>query len=224
MSGKKGFTLIEVLVSMAIFTILFGITLVAFQQTRKIERLRGSTLQLVSDLQKAQNFASTGISQSGTVPVGGYGVHLEKNATSYQIFADMASVYKATCACDNTNTRENQRFDGTGVNILPCVACNDLVVATTKLQTNVIVYNIIDSVLGPQDYIDVAFKPLSRQPLVGYGKEPKYRDPDPTNADYDSEPGRTVDIYFKLKDGNICRKVTVKGSIGQIIESNTTCP
>jgi prepilin-type N-terminal cleavage/methylation domain-containing protein len=217
---KKGFTLIEVLVSMAIFTILFGFTIAAFQQTRKIERLRGSTLQLVSDLQKAQNYASTGIAQSGTVPVGGYGVHLEKNATSYKIFADVASVKTGSpCTCDSSNSRENQRYDDFISGF--CPACPDPLVGETKLQSNVIIYSIVDSLLGLQDYLDVAFKPLSRQPFVGYGKDAEFRDP--ASGTYDSKSGRTVEIKFKLKDSNICRKVTVRGSIGQFIESSTDC-
>lgn len=221
--GKNGFTLIEVLVSMAIFTILFGITIVAFQQTRKIERLRGGTLQLVSDLQKVRNFSSTGMAQSGTVPVGGYGIHLDKNATSYRIFADKELVNSDNPAnpCLSCFDFCNLRYDGVGLN-----DCNDPTVLNINLQSGVIIYDIRDitgGVNNSKSSADITYKPLESFPYIGFLTALENRDPN-KSALYEAKTGLTIEIFMKLKDNDICRKVTVKGSISQIAESNTTCP
>lgn len=221
MNGKRGFTLIEILVSMAIFTILFGITIVAFQETRKIERIKGSTQRLVSDLLKAQNFASTGVSQGGTVPVGGYGVHLVKNATSYVIFADKAYVNSVSPAspCLACSDFCNYRYDGGD-------GCNDPTALITNLQPGVIIYDIVWVKSATESFsensVDITFKPLESSAYIGFLTALENRDPN--NGVYDAKPGLTVDIYMKIKDKDICRKLTIKGSTGLMMETNTLCP
>lgn len=207
---KNGFTLIEILISFGIFAILLAIVLSGFMDTRKLERLKQSSAELVSALQKAQNFALTGYASSGSVPPsGGYGVHLDKNSTEYFIFADTNSVMTGP-ACDTTKV--NQRYD---------IECSEQKVGGSNfLQSGVIIHKIlVGSPAVQASVIDIAFKSPLRMPYVGTGASAGDRAPGLASS-------RSVEIYLKWNDKNVCRKVSVKGTTGQISEQAidwTTC-
>ncbi|MFH1366926.1 MAG: prepilin-type N-terminal cleavage/methylation domain-containing protein [Patescibacteria group bacterium] len=210
---KNGFTLIEILISFGIFAILMGIVLSGFMDTRKLERLRQSALELVSTLQKAQNYALTGYAVSGIVPVGGYGVHFNLDLvnpanTEYFIFADTYSVNSTTNLCDDT--QGNQRYD----NLLSNPICGENPLGSgIFLHEGVIVHKILvntnQAIAG--SIFDVSFKSPMRMPYTGTGDAAAMRYPGVASA-------KSVDIFLKLKDKNICRKVNVKKNTGQINE------
>ncbi|HAZ16618.1 MAG: hypothetical protein A3H59_02195 [Candidatus Jacksonbacteria bacterium RIFCSPLOWO2_02_FULL_43_9] len=89
---SSGFTLMELIVTMAIMVLLFGAVLanVRFGNTQKKPHLAG--LELVSQLEKMRNFSQTGKLFGSVVPQGGWGVAFEFGAVSnnsYSLFADV---------------------------------------------------------------------------------------------------------------------------------------
>lgn len=80
---NRGFTLIELIVSMGIFTIIMGFSFVAYLNIQKSSDLANQTTQLVSSIRQAQALAISGqtLDSSTSVPVG---IHFEEH--SYTIF------------------------------------------------------------------------------------------------------------------------------------------
>ncbi|MFA5069878.1 MAG: type II secretion system protein [Patescibacteria group bacterium] len=107
---KNGFTLIEILISLGIFALLLGIIVNGFMSTKKIENIKQGALELVTNIQKAQNLALTGISHNNAVPVGGYGVHLNNLASQYNIFADFYSS-DANCNASQLDGKSDEKYN-----------------------------------------------------------------------------------------------------------------
>jgi prepilin-type N-terminal cleavage/methylation domain-containing protein len=215
---KNGFTLIEILISFGIFAILMGIVLTGFMDTRKLEKLKQSAAELVSTLQKAQNYALTGYVSDGVVPIGGYGVHfdLNPNNTNYFIYADTYSVATPP-SCDLT--QGNQRYDNVTVSGFesPCLL-EKQVGENNFLISGVIIYKIkVNNLPVIPSVIDISFKSPLRMPYVGTSVLASDRNP----GDTISQP---VEIYLKWNEKNVCRKVSVKGNTGQISEGTAPCP
>jgi len=92
---KRGFTLIELIVSISVITLVTGIFLANYSSTNRRTDLTMTAQKMVSDIRMAQNYslglARYGISDAASVPLGGWGVHfnlpLEGNK-QYIIFAD----------------------------------------------------------------------------------------------------------------------------------------
>jgi len=86
---KSGFTLVEMLVVMAIVSILSVMVLANYEWGGHQYSLRRSAGYLSQDLRRAQEMAMSvrGINR-GEVPPGGYGVHLDIGKNQYIIFAE----------------------------------------------------------------------------------------------------------------------------------------
>lgn len=88
---NKGFTLIEMLVVLAIIVIITGIVIFNIGSERQNSALLRSSQKLSLDLRRAQTFAlSSRVFKTTGIPCG-WGVHFNGiGSTSYIIFADLA--------------------------------------------------------------------------------------------------------------------------------------
>ena len=86
---KSGFTLVEMLVVMAIVSILSVVVLANYEWGGHQYSLRRSAGYLSQDLRRAQEMAMSaqGV-EGGKIPPGGYGVHLDLGENQYIIFAE----------------------------------------------------------------------------------------------------------------------------------------
>lgn len=86
---KKGFTIIELLVSLGIFIIVTAMVVTNFRGGSRSDELKIAVETIASNLRRAQNMALAGELTDGVTPPGGYGIYFNL-ATSdrYIIFAD----------------------------------------------------------------------------------------------------------------------------------------
>jgi len=86
---QKGFTLIELIVVMAIIVILTTLVLANYRDGQKRYALSQSAQQLASDLRRIQNMAMNGVGISAASGRRGYGIYINlANNDSYIIYAD----------------------------------------------------------------------------------------------------------------------------------------
>ena len=99
-SGQAGFTLVEMLVTISIFIIIFTLVSVNFRRGERLESFRLATQQLASNLRQAQTLALTGIGGEESMSQA-YGVYFNlDNPDQYITFSD-----------DNGNYLYNQGED-----------------------------------------------------------------------------------------------------------------
>ncbi|MFW0838082.1 MAG: PilW family protein [Candidatus Komeilibacteria bacterium] len=101
---NKGFTLIELIVSMGIFISLFLIVTVNFRSGESLSDLQLQTQILASDIRKVQTLSLAGAAYGGeTIGLGGYGISLTDSNSgliSYQLFSDKNDDGIYTAAAD----------------------------------------------------------------------------------------------------------------------------
>jgi prepilin-type N-terminal cleavage/methylation domain-containing protein len=86
---KKGFTIIELLVSLGIFVVVTAMVVTNFRGGSQSDELKIAADTLVSNLRKAQNMALAGEQVGGITPPGGYGVYFTLGTPlQYIVFAD----------------------------------------------------------------------------------------------------------------------------------------
>jgi len=83
---QKGFTLIEMIVVMAIIVTLSTLVLANYRDGQKRYALAQSAQQLASDLRRIQNMAMNGVDLIS--PRRGYGIYLQEGETDYLIYSD----------------------------------------------------------------------------------------------------------------------------------------
>lgn len=83
--------MIEIIVSIAIISLLIGVFLVNYRGTDRRNNLSLSAQDLVSSIRLAQNNTLGSVEYAGSVPDGGWGVHfdLSSSTKAFYIFADM---------------------------------------------------------------------------------------------------------------------------------------
>ena len=90
---RSGFTLIELIVSMAIITMITAIFLVNYRSTTRRADLRLTAQRVVSDIRLTQNYAlglmSYGANENKVAPAGGWGVVFDSGSGEYSTFADI---------------------------------------------------------------------------------------------------------------------------------------
>lgn len=90
-SSLGGFTIIEMLVSVAIIGMISGIFLVNYRGTNRRSELVGAAQKFASDARLAQNY-SLGLKKADIAdanpPAGGWGIYINRASTSYVLFAD----------------------------------------------------------------------------------------------------------------------------------------
>lgn len=88
---KKGFTIIEMVIVMAVIAVITTVVLVEYRSGAKVNRLQLAAQQVATDLKEAQNLSLSSQKSNGDIPPGGYGVSFypyEPNNRSYILFAD----------------------------------------------------------------------------------------------------------------------------------------
>lgn len=197
--GGAGFTIVELLISIAIFGILAAFVLVGFRNSDELEKFRLDSQFLASTIRRAQSLALSGARFQGDFPSGGYGIILSTCLTppcSYQLFTE-------------ESTPANQHYDGT----LP-----DQVVQTLQLSpfTRIKTITVLEpdgTPLGQMNNVDISFKPPRPTPFVWWDLPPQPSDP---NA---GEEGKTVEVVLEYtKAAAIFRTIFIKGVSGQISE------
>jgi len=110
LKSLRGFTLVEVLIVMAIIVILSGMSLTIHHSGTKTYALQRSAQKLAQDIDYAKTLAMNSQTFQGinppTTPPGGYGIHLIPNTRSYILYADL-----------NGNKKYDQNYDGIVQNI-----------------------------------------------------------------------------------------------------------
>lgn len=85
---NAGFTLVELIVVFSIIAVLTAVFLVNFRAGSEQSRIELIAQNLVSEIRTAQSNTLGAVKYEGTVPEGGWGVHLEEGTSQYTIFAD----------------------------------------------------------------------------------------------------------------------------------------
>lgn len=90
---KKGFTLIEMVISTSIVMIIAVLFIANYHSTNKRTDLIMTAQNLVADLHAAQNNAlglvKYGATSGATVPAGGWGISFDTSLSRYTLFADL---------------------------------------------------------------------------------------------------------------------------------------
>lgn len=115
-----GFTLVELLISIAITGLLAAMMFSNFSNEKSRNALKVAVTQLQADIKAMQTNAQSGIVVGGGVP-NGFGVHLVRGSSAYTLFADQnndklfAAANDATVASRNFGTTEVivNRFENT---------------------------------------------------------------------------------------------------------------
>ena len=87
--SNKGFTLIEMTVSIFIIGMILGLMLANYKYGQKSSELKVAALKVAGDIRRAQNYAmSLKASKNSAAIMGGWGIHFDKSSGVYSIFAD----------------------------------------------------------------------------------------------------------------------------------------
>ena len=88
---RQGYTLIEILVALAIFSILLGYSIINLRGTDDRDKVRLTTDKIASLVRTARNAGFNGVPHPslGVFPTGGYGVYFNRPSKQYIYFADI---------------------------------------------------------------------------------------------------------------------------------------
>lgn len=87
---QLGFSLIEVIVVVAIISVMMGVFLVNYRQTEKRSSLLMASKGLITDIRRIQNKAMGLVKYNDSVPEGGWGIYFNQSEpTKYYLFADI---------------------------------------------------------------------------------------------------------------------------------------
>ena len=92
----SGFTLIEMVVVIAILGIISSVMFANFRFGKKELTLTNAAENLVGDLRLAQNMSLGLKIEEGVIPQGGYGMRVQVGSSTYELFADSGDkIYQA---------------------------------------------------------------------------------------------------------------------------------
>jgi prepilin-type N-terminal cleavage/methylation domain-containing protein len=83
-----GFTLLEIILVVAIISIIVAVTVPKYSSYRISKALIMGADQVTSDIRMTQNYTYGTLRYNGDFPEGGYGIHFSKGSNNYVIFAD----------------------------------------------------------------------------------------------------------------------------------------
>lgn len=120
---KKGFSLIELIIVMAIFVVLASMVTIAFNHNQKHKQLDVFAQSFLLQMREVQSQSLTGYVDAETddVPDGGYGVYISED--EYVIFADKNDNAQMDVGEDIKNVAVGDDFSfemfGTNITFLP---------------------------------------------------------------------------------------------------------
>lgn len=182
--NKRGFTLLEMLVSVSIIATMSGIVLVNYRKTNNIADVKMAAQKLASDIRMVQNYAMSlkEFENSGT-PEGGWGLRIERYSNKVVIFADRDGSKKYRLS-EDAIPAENERFKELE---LP-----------ENITFNIFVINNGAQSSSNRTFANIVFLPPDPETFIGGAiNESNDNFPDPTNeADeinieliYQDDPG-----------------------------------
>jgi len=124
---QKGFTMIELLIVIAITSILTVAVLASYRGASRDYALDQGIQQLISDLRKAQNMGMNGVDVNDTTDYCGYGLVISPESTSYIFYADKKN------DCDNSNNKYTP-----GEEIETIVLSNRIIIASTTPDLDIL--------------------------------------------------------------------------------------
>lgn len=86
-SAAAGFTLIEILVVLAIMAVISSVLIADYRTGQKKYSLDAAAQNIVSDLRRVQSMAMSGTTKTAEI-IYDYGIHFDANTSYYTIFAD----------------------------------------------------------------------------------------------------------------------------------------
>jgi len=91
--NSRGVTLIEILMVIAIMSILLGVSFAGYKQRGEELGLQRTALKVMADIERVREMAMSAEKlASGDVPIGGWGIHFDASLPNeYIIFADKTS-------------------------------------------------------------------------------------------------------------------------------------
>lgn len=199
-----GFTLVELLIAIAIVGIITTIMVVNFWREGQRGELRQAAEVLASNLRKVQNMGMTGQSLGGSVPAGGFGIYFDKaGPAEYKLFGDKVADGKYVSADD-------ELLDGGTVSLFTGRRAK---VEVYKLSTTRTDTACDGTTGGDKSKLHITFKPPKPTPYV-CGQD-------------SAGQSQTVEIIlgqFRQLTLVQCYKVTVIGASGQISSERVNCP
>ena len=88
LGGKKGFTLVEMLITISIVVILSTIVMINYKPGKERLALNRSAIKLSQDFDLAREYAMSSRELSGVVPQGGYAIYIGNSISTYFLFAN----------------------------------------------------------------------------------------------------------------------------------------
>ena len=243
---RKGYTLLELIISISIFAIISVVVINNFRQGEKMDDLRTGSIELVNNFREAQNLGMsgqivnicnggdnnlnpcnndtdcTGEGSCGLVPVGGYGISIDKVVddsfvrcndeastkdcpTSYKLFADIGgTIGKFDDGTDIVLEGKNNYPLPNNVRIIDFyIECSWLGAPGPQVCPNV-------------DFtgIDISFRPPKPTPFF-------FNRSEVSPAIYSEQ---SIEILIEHSDTGKCRTISLNGVSGQVDEvSDANC-
>lgn len=87
--NQKGFNLVEIMVVIAIISIMISVTVISYRDFESSKALSFGLKQFIMDFRVVQNNALGVLQHNGNIPDGGYGIRISTASdSSYILFAD----------------------------------------------------------------------------------------------------------------------------------------
>ena len=135
----KGFTLVELLVVMAIILVLTLLAVPNYRLGEKLFLLEQSSVQLAQNLRRAESLGMSAKEFHGMIPRGGYGIYAVAGEEKYIIFADCDQNYQytLTSVCNGFSEKVEEIQLGSGVQIAGLLPVSPLTIVFTAPRPTV---------------------------------------------------------------------------------------